>query len=642
MTQTPHHRPGLGVHLRDVTIRVTTPSGPLTLLEDISLTVAPGEFVCILGSSGSGKSTLVKSLLGQLPVAVGSIRLDGCAPGEALDRRLIGYVPQQDLVHESLTVARALHYAARLRLPQDTTDAEIAASIREIEEALAITHRHDTVLSKLSGGEIKRVSLAAELLARPRLLVVDEATSSLDPATDARIMHLLLDYGRRHGTTILCVTHHLENAELADQIIILNRGRIVWQGKKDTALTHFGVTRLSEVFLLLEDTPVEDWVLRHKSRSTASEIPSASPASGREKPQGFWFQFRLLFCRHWEVLLSDRRTIAFLLGVPVIMILLTFASFDGQDFSTPYLVTRHLTTDERDLMAQVWGNVQLALGSLDFNTSDDALADNISIAAQLRVFLDAYPQIRDTLSQPGFQGMIQQSLAQKIPVLPLDVVPFVYPTFQLVYTTLFGVLLLGFLIGITEIAKERPIIQREIAAGIRPSAYVSSKFALAALVLLVQVLCGFIPLKEFFSNAAIWHLSTPVAAYQQSLTIQVLVFWLAGCACAGAALAVSAVARRREQALLALPLLILPQLLLGGIVIKLQGGPLTAVAQCFVPAYWGYRGAIVDNPNWPVDMVQFGSIDPSPWIPVVALLAQSLAMGLLTWLLLKRSLRLPR
>jgi hypothetical protein len=137
-------------------------------------------------------------------------------------------------------------------------------------------------------------------------------------------------------------------------------------------------------------------------------------------------------------------------------------------------------------------------------------------------------------------------------------------------------------------------------------------------------------------------LSTPVAAYQQSLTIQVLVFWLAGCACAGAALAVSAVARRREQALLALPLLILPQLLLGGIVIKLQGGPLTAVAQCFVPAYWGYRGAIVDNPNWPVDMVQFGSIDPSPWIPVVALLAQSLAMGLLTWLLLKRSLRLPR
>jgi ABC-type transport system involved in multi-copper enzyme maturation permease subunit len=293
-------------------------------------------------------------------------------------------------------------------------------------------------------------------------------------------------------------------------------------------------------------------------------------------------------------------------------------------------------------LAQVWGNAQLALGSVDLNTSDEALADNISIAAQLRVFLDAYPQIRETLSRPGFQGMIQQSLAQKIPVLPLDVVPFVYPTFQLVYTTLFGVLLLGFLIGIAEIAKERPIIQSEIAAGIRPSAYVTSKFAVAALVLLVQVVCGFIPLKEFFSTAAIWHLSTPVAAYQQSLIIQVLVFWLAGCACAGAALAVSAVARRREQALLALPLLILPQLLLGGIVIKLQGGPLTTVAKCFVPAYWGYRGAIVDNPTWPVDMVQFGLINHSPWIPVLALAAQSLAAGLLTWILLKRSLQLPR
>jgi ABC-type Na+ efflux pump permease subunit len=184
-------------------------------------------------------------------------------------------------------------------------------------------------------------------------------------------------------------------------------------------------------------------------------------------------------------------------------------------------------------------------------------------------------------------------------------------------------------------------MQRLIAAGIRPSAYVTSKFAMVALVLLVQVACGFIPLKEFFSNAGFWHLSTPVAEYQQPLAIQVLVFWLAGCACAGVALAVSAVARRREQALLALPILILPQLLLGGIVIKLQGGPLTTVAQFFVPAYWGYRGGIVDNPTWPVDLVQFGSIDPSPWIPVFALAAQSIAMGLLTWILLKRSLRLP-
>jgi hypothetical protein len=163
-----------------------------------------------------------------------------------------------------------------------------------------------------------------------------------------------------------------------------------------------------------------------------------------------------------------------------------------------------------------------------------------------------------------------------------------------------------------------------------------------ALILLIQVVCGFIPLKEFFSAAAIWHLSTPVAEYQQPLLIQALVFWLASCASAGAALAISAVARRREQALFALPVLILPQLLLGGIVVKLQGGLLTILAQIFVPAYWAYRGAIVDNPAWPKDLVQFGSMNSSPWIPILALSAQIVVTGFLTWILLRRSLNLPR
>lgn len=636
MTQ---NQPGVGISLQEVTVRVTTSRGALTLLEDISLSVAPGEFVCILGSSGSGKSTLVKSIIGQLPATSGSILLDGTPASR--DGTRIGYVPQQDLVHDSLTVARALHFAARLRLPESTTDAEIEASIREIEEALAISHRHDTVLSKLSGGEVKRVSLAAELLARPRLLVVDEATSSLDPATDARIMRLLVDYGRRHGTTILCVTHHLENADLADQLVILAKGHIVWQGKTDQALAHFGVARLSEVFLLLEDTPAEDWVRRYKSRSISAERTQPPSNDLRFRPQGFWFQFRLLFARHWEVLLADRRTVAFLLAVPVIMILLTFASFGGQDFSKPYIVTRVFSGDERDLFGQVWGNVQLAFGPTDFDAAGDTSVDNLSVAAQLRIFLDAFPQIRDAISKTAFQSMIQQSLAQKIPVLPLEVMDFPYPTFQLVYTTLFGIVLLGFLIGITEIAKERAIIGREIAAGIRPSAYVASKFAIVALVLLAQIVCGFIPLKEFFSAAAFWHLSEPVAEYQQPLAIQAAVFWLASCASAGAALAVSAVARRREQALFALPVLILPQLLLGGIVVKLQGGLLTSLAQVFVPSYWAYRGAIIDNPSWPQELVQFGSINPSPWIPVLALAAQIVATGFLTWILLRRSLKLP-
>lgn len=635
-------RPGVGIVLQEVTVRVNTPRGALTLLEDISLDVAPGDFVCILGSSGSGKSTLVKAIIGQMGVSSGFVRLNDGDPAEgAGNGHLIGYVPQQDLVHESLTVARALEYAARLRLPESTTDGEIQSAIREIEEALAISHRHETVLSKLSGGEIKRVSLAAELLARPQLLVVDEATSSLDPATDARIMKLLAEYSRQHGTTILCVTHHLENADLADQLVILGGGRIVWQGNKAGALAHFRVARLADVFVLLEDSPVEGWAEKHRA---GARLPASGPSTNAptapKETQSFWFQFRLLFRRNFEVLFRDRRTMVFIFVVPLLMVLLTFVSFEGQDFSEPYLMARTMTHDEKNLFAQVWGNLQVALGSTDFTTSEDEKTDNISIPAQLRIFFDAYPEIRDAVSRAGFQDMIKDSLAGRIPIVPQEVIAYVYPTYMLLYTMLFGIILLGFLMGIIEIAKERAIIAREIGAGVRPSAYVASKFAVIAFILLVQIVCGIIPLREFFSAASIWHISEPVVAYQQPLAMQILVFWLASCASAGAALVVSSVVRRKEQALFTLPLLILPQLLLGGIIVKLQGGFLTVLAQIFVPAYWAYRGVIVEDPAWPAKLVQFGNINHSPWIPVAALLAQTVATIFLTWFFLRRSLKI--
>src|SRR5262249_17740548 len=131
-------------------------------------------------------------------------------------RQSLGYVPQKDIVHTQLTVARALYYTARLRLPTDTSPAELRNRVEEVLQQMELgTGREDhrrKRIGTLSGGQIKRVSLGAELLAHPSLLFIDEATSGLDAGTDAKMMRLfrrLADEGR----SIVCITHNVENVE---------------------------------------------------------------------------------------------------------------------------------------------------------------------------------------------------------------------------------------------------------------------------------------------------------------------------------------------------------------------------------------------------------------------------------------------
>jgi ABC-type multidrug transport system ATPase subunit len=195
------------------------------ILEHVSFRIEPGEFVCVLGPSGAGKSTLVRAMLGDRPISAGSLLVgghDGFREADAL-RGAIGYVPQRDINPEALPVERALHYAAAVRLPSYATVAERRAAIDRVVAEVGLDRVRHEPIGTLSGGEMKRASLAAEMLAAPGLLVLDEATSSLDPATEARIMALLADRARA-GTTVVAVTHHLDNVDEADKLLILGHG----------------------------------------------------------------------------------------------------------------------------------------------------------------------------------------------------------------------------------------------------------------------------------------------------------------------------------------------------------------------------------------------------------------------------------
>lgn len=621
------------------------------LLSEITFSVKPGEFVCVLGPSGSGKTTLMRTLLGQLApdhgeIRFGSLRVSGDA---RILSGLVGYVPQKEIVHDALPVARALHYAAKLRLSPSLGAKEVAERIDTVAGDVGISHRLDTPVAKLSGGESKRVSLAVELLALPRILIVDEATSSLDPASDARIMRLLSEYAKSHNITVLCVTHHLENAKLADRLVMLASGRLVWHGGAAEALEHFGAQSLSDIYVLLEDLPVEQWVgllkaFRHQQGASGDE-PTSAPSEVAKPPRsadapGWFRQFSALLSRGLEVMVRSRRSVAFIVGVPLLMVLFAYAGFSREDFGDKTYLTRPLEPREIQLAGQLWGHTlsALAMSDADENTS-------VSIPAQIRVFLDKEQKLKERLGSPETAEMVKKALAGDLSVIPDKEITNPWPTWKFRFTVIFGILILGFLAGLTEIVKERPILERESANGVARSAYIASKFCLLGIVLAVQIVPAVCVLQiafripEVLESAAPWDTLLDAGAQLGDLGPFLLISWLAAMVCAGIGLVFSGLVKSREQVLLVLPLLILPQLLLSGMLIRLKGGLLTTVAEIFVPAFWAFRGTIdyiVVNP--PVPLYDIGEAF-TRWQAAGALALQMAAIWLIAYFALAFSLR---
>lgn len=210
------------------------------LLDEVTLAVAPGEFVGILGPSGAGKTTLLNLLAGLTRPDRGQVLYNE----EVLDdrqkmfRNTVGYVPQDDILHPELSVGRSLEYLARLRLSPDLSNAQRATVVDSTIETLGLGPVRRTPIQKLSGGQRKRVSIGAELLVRPGLLLLDEPTSGLDPSTEERMMRHFKEMTRR-GTTVVITTHVLYNLELLDKVAILAQGRLVYFGPPADAPSFF-------------------------------------------------------------------------------------------------------------------------------------------------------------------------------------------------------------------------------------------------------------------------------------------------------------------------------------------------------------------------------------------------------------------
>ena len=344
------------VDVVNISREVKARGGRVKVLDAVSLSIQPNEFIGLLGPSGAGKSSLIEAMNGVRPAKIGNVLINNLDVGRHFDslKQSIGYVPQDDIVHRELSVYRTLYYVARLRLSRDVSSREIDQIVNEVLDVTGLTERRNVAVDKLSGGQRKRVSIAVELITKPSVIFMDEPTSGLDPGTEDRIMRLFKQIADS-GRTVVMTTHAMENVKLFDKIAVLMRGRLVFFGKPEEALKHLNAASFKELYDRLEE-PVAEGIKQHgeANRSNLEDQAAAEwqrkfattpqykqfvqeplaqlgslQQSGSKKRRrlgifgavGQWFT---LSRRYLEVLLKDKLNLFILFAQAPIIALLTF------------------------------------------------------------------------------------------------------------------------------------------------------------------------------------------------------------------------------------------------------------------------------------------------------------------------------
>ncbi len=200
-------------------------NGLVEVLKDVSLEIADGEFVAILGPSGSGKSTLMNIISGLEKADSGNVFVDGENLSKKTDTELTkfrkentGFVFQQYYLLSHLNVENNVKMGASLAGNKD---------YKEIIASLGLENKLKSMPSELSGGEQQRVCIARALAKKPKILFLDEPTGALDEKTGREVLNFIMQEKQKHGFTMVMVTHNPSISQMAETIIKMNSGRIV-------------------------------------------------------------------------------------------------------------------------------------------------------------------------------------------------------------------------------------------------------------------------------------------------------------------------------------------------------------------------------------------------------------------------------
>lgn len=224
--------------------------GNVRALDDVSFCVREGEFVALLGPNGAGKTTLFQLLTGLYVADSGSIRVSGldirADTIHALGR--IGVVFQAPTLDLDLTVRANLEFHGRLH---GMDRRHMMQRINDELDRLRIADSADLVCRNLSGGNRRKVELARALLHEPRILLMDEATVGLDPASRRMLVAYVLELSRKRGISVLWTTHLVDEVQDADQVLILHKGKVREQGTAAALVASSGTATLTDAFLHL-------------------------------------------------------------------------------------------------------------------------------------------------------------------------------------------------------------------------------------------------------------------------------------------------------------------------------------------------------------------------------------------------------
>lgn len=528
------------LELKEVSFTIRKDGAEIPLVDRVTIRVPKGHFMAIVGPSGCGKTTLLKTIAGLNPESGGALFWDERNLSEDGDfsPSEIGYVPQFSIAYDPLTVDESVEAATRLRVRSASTE-ELDHRIDRVLEETGLSPISDRQVKVLSGGQKRRLGLAMELVSDPKLLLCDEVTSGLDPRSEREIVRLLHDLSRKDGRIVLSVTHSLAHLELYDSILVLHEGRVAFHGPPEKLTHYFSVTDTEEVYPRLATQPSDRWhtswqkhresyqsmMDKNRAQLIATgdlHLPQPAPDDGDSaaaaslRLPSFFSQFSTLLSRRWRIFFRDRGQVFLQLAIIVCFpILVTLFSNKA---SEP--IRRYSDTRSKDFVAEI-------------QEQQSVRSDQAKVGSAI-------------------SGIIM---------------------FQVVLLSL-----MGSNNSAREIAGERPIYEKEKFGGLRPSAYLGSKIAFLACLVIAQSLwmAFFVNLFGAFRGDFIQHAGFLLLINAAMTTI---------------CLAISSLMRTAEQASLLSIYLVGFQLPLSGAVLALPEN-IEAFTRPFISAYWAWSGSV--------------------------------------------------
>lgn len=527
-----------------VTRQLGPEAGGRIILDDVSLTIFPGEMVALMGPSGAGKTTLLEVLTGQRLPSAGHVLLNGADLHAGVPER-IGYVPQEDVMHRDLTVFEVLYHAAKLRLPSDLPDLQVQDHVERLIIRMGLAGVRDSLIGGeqvrgVSGGQRKRVNIAIELLTEPPLLFLDEPTSGLDATSTLEVLTVLRQLSDE-GKTVVMTIHQprVEAFKLMDMVILLAKG-----GK----LAYFGpsVPGVVEYFKPKSRVPFS----AHSNPADYALDVLDPPDGTQVRPPDQWKADYRSSEQHRSYVLGrreDRQSVG--------------AVAAGSGFAVPSgfhqlgtLIGRLLLRKGRDRSASMLQFIQpLVVGGLLYWT---------------------------------FRDVDWPTTITALPGMKADCTDETYASPQLLnkaHAVMFLVATTAFWLGCSNVARElvaeRAVFRRERMAGLSTVAYLFANFA-------VQIGIGFVQMLILIGLAWMPILEAdPVTAL--ALTMLPMATGIA------VGMLISAVNRTEVAAISWLPILLVPQLLLSGYFIRF--GEMESDLQTLagvMPIRWGFQAMV--------------------------------------------------